>query len=1219
MGNIFEKFTGLYPVSKTLRFELKPQGKTLENMEKNSILNDDVQRASDYKVVKEIINDYHRVFISESLVNVKLSNLEEYYNLYKKTRDEDDNNKFQSIKDELKKELLFNFEKSEKWKKLFKCDSLIKDVALYCERETVKKDVVGKFNRFSTYFKGFIENRKNMYSNESKSTSIFYRIIDENLPKFLDNVGIFESCKRKLNDNNLSEINDLCFKMMGANMDSVFSIEGFNLVLTQEGIDKYNYILGGYSLENGVKFQGLNEFINLHNQTSLKQDKIGKMKVLFKQILSHSSKLSFVEEILEKDDDVIDSILSFYNSINELFNKDGKIYNLFNNFGNFNLEKIYIKNDSTLTDYSNKVYGKWNCIKEAIVNEYDISFTEKEKNKSNYIDKREKAIEKIKSYSINKIMGLMNDNEKFINYVSSQVNVENNLLVEVINKYQEASELLNTKYYKAKGLKSDSKNVGLIKDLLDAIKNLQAFLNSFKGNGDEDKDPVFYGELDECLNNLFEVNSLYNRVRNYITKKPYSDEKIKINFNCPTFLDGWDLNKETSNNGILLRKDGNYYLAVLNNSYKKVLEQESLIVGEENYEKINYKLIPLPSRDLPHIFMSKKGKDTYCPNNKIVKNFEDGTHKKGVNYCKTEMLELVNYFKESLKQYESWKVFEFNFSNSNNYDNIGDFYKEVADQGYRITYSNVSKKYIDDLVENNQLYLFQIYNKDYSTYSKGKKNLHTLYWEEVFSPENLKDVVYKLNGEAEVFYRKASINEEKVITHPANEPISNKGEFNTKKTSVFNYDLIKDRRYTVDKFQFHVPITMNFKATGRTNINQLVNDTLRNCNDVNIIGIDRGERNLLYICVINQKGEILEQRPLDKINNKFGMVDYNSLLDKKVTVNNDAKKSWNEIQNIKELKSGFLSQAITEIVELMIKYNAFIVLEDLNFGFMNGRKKIGKEVYKKFESALINKLNYYVNKNVNEKDYSGLLKAYQLTSEFKSFEKLGRQTGFLYYVQAWNTSKIDPVTGFVNLFNEKYESIDKAIDFFNRFDDIKFNNLNDYFEFSFDYKNFEKKVEAFKSKWVACSYGNRIKTFRDPNQNNEFNHIELDLTAEFKMLFDKFNINYNDNLKNQIINMNSKEFFEQLFSTFRLMMQMRNSNSTKYKDVKDYIISPILNNGKFYMSGVDSKLPMDADANGAYNIARKGLILLNKINNSKSNEKIDLSVRNKEWLEFAQK
>jgi CRISPR-associated protein Cpf1 len=38
MNEFYNKFTNLYPVSKTLRFELKPQGKTLERMKQKDII-----------------------------------------------------------------------------------------------------------------------------------------------------------------------------------------------------------------------------------------------------------------------------------------------------------------------------------------------------------------------------------------------------------------------------------------------------------------------------------------------------------------------------------------------------------------------------------------------------------------------------------------------------------------------------------------------------------------------------------------------------------------------------------------------------------------------------------------------------------------------------------------------------------------------------------------------------------------------------------------------------------------------------------------------------------------------------------------------------------------------------------------------------------------------------------------------------------------------------
>lgn len=125
----------------------------------------------------------------------------------------------------------------------------------------------------------------------------------------------------------------------------------------------------------------------------------------------------------------------------------------------------------------------------------------------------------------------------------------------------------------------------------------------------------------------------------------------------------------------------------------------------------------------------------------------------------------------------------------------------------------------------------------------------------------------------------------------------------------------------------------------------------------------------------------------------------------------------------------------------MVKYNAIVVLEDLNTGFMRDRQKVEKQVYQKFEKMLIDKLNYYVDKKAEATEVGGSLNALQLTNQFVSFQKLGKQSGFLYYVPAWNTSKIDPVTGFVSLFNTKYENQEKAIAFFKKFDAIRFNKI----------------------------------------------------------------------------------------------------------------------------------------------------------------------------------
>ena len=170
----------------------------------------------------------------------------------------------------------------------------------------------------------------------------------------------------------------------------------------------------------------------------------------------------------------------------------------------------------------------------------------------------------------------------------------------------------------------------------------------------------------------------------------------------------------------------------------------------------------------------------------------------------------------------------------------------------------------------------------------------------------------------------------------------------------------------------------------------------------------------------------------------------------------------------------------------MVKYNAIVVLEDLNMGFMRGRQKVEKSVYQKFEKMLIDKLNYLADKKKDAEECGGVLRAYQLANKFESFQKMGKQSGFLFYTRAWNTSKIDPVTGFVNLFDTKYESIDKAKSFFSKFDGIKYNAAKDWFEFSFDYDKFTSKAEGTKTKWTVCTYGNRIESFRNVEKNSQW-------------------------------------------------------------------------------------------------------------------------------------
>lgn len=639
------------------------------------------------------------------------------------------------------------------------------------------------------------------------------------------------------------------------------------------------------------------------------------------------------------------------------------------------------------------------------------------------------------------------------------------------------------------------------------------------------------------------------------------------------------------------------------------------------YEKIDYKLLPGANKMLPKVFFSKSRIDEFAPSDAIISSYKRGTHKKGPDFSLSDCHRLIDFFKDSINKHEDWSKFGFHFSNTQTYEDISGFYREVEQQGYMLTSHRVSEAYINQMVDEGKLFLFRIWNKDFSEYSKGTPNLHTLYWRMLFDERNLADVVYKLNGQAEVFYRKASIKAENRIIHPAHRPIENKNALNKKLTSTFDYDLIKDRRFTVDKFQFHVPITINFKAKGQTNVNPIVLDTIRRGGFTHVIGIDRGERHLLYLSLIDLRGNIVKQMTLNEIIDEYSglthVTNYHDLLVKREGERTTARRSWETIENIKELKEGYLSQVIHIISKIMVEYNAIVVLEDLNMGFMRGRQKIERQVYEKFEKMLIDKLNCYIDKQSEPQDPGGLLHPFQLANKFESFRKLGKQSGCLFYIPAWNTSKIDPVTGFVNLFDTRYETREKAKLFFSRFRRICFNVEKDWFEFSFDYNDFTTKAEGTRTQWTLCSYGTRIRNFRNPLQNNQWDDEEIVLTEEFKKLFDKYDINIHGNLKESINAQAEAQFFRDLMGLMKLLLQMRNS---KINSEVDYLLSPVADeHGTFFDSrkGIRS-LPDNADANGAYNIARKGLWVIRKIKETPEKEKLSLAITNKEWLHFAQ-
>ncbi|MCR5495367.1 MAG: type V CRISPR-associated protein Cas12a/Cpf1 [Treponema sp.] len=1300
-----------YSRSITLRNRLIPIGKTEENIRKLKLLDKDIDRSKAYVEVKALIDDFHRVFIEDVLSKTELpwEPLYDQFELYQNEKDKQKKNKIKKDLEELqkglRKSIVKQFKADDRFDKLFKKELLTEFVPSVIKNDdsgtiSDKQAALDIFKGFATYFTGFHQNRQNMYSEEAQSTAISNRIVNENFPKFYANIQTFKYLEENF-PQIISDTEQSLSDFLGdKKLKDIFSIDGFNKVLSQSGIDFYNTVIGGISEEAGTqKVQGLNEKINLASQQLSSEEKHKlkkKMTVLYKQILSDRSTASFIPVGFEKSEEVYDSVKEFKElsldkniaAINTIFSRD-----------DYDLTRIFVP-AKEITEFSLKLFGHWSILQDGLF------LLGKDNAKKDLSEKQiTELIKEIakKDYSLAE---LQNAYERWTkeNDIPVEKTVKNYFRLAELRTDEKTKEknftdiqkelekaFVQIDFDKKENLIKEKEAATPIKNFLDEVQNLFHYLKLVDYRGEEEKDSDFYAKYDQVLQALAEIIPLYNKVRNFVTKKPNEVKKVKLNFECSSFLSGWGTDYGTKEAHIFI-DDGKYYLGIVN---EKLSKEDIKFLEEKSprmIKKVVYDFQKPDNKNTPRLFIRSKG-TSYAPSvsqydlpiESVIEIYDKGLFKteyRKVNpsVYKESLVKMIDYFKLGFTRHESYKHYNFSWKDSKDYNDISEFYADVMNSCYQLKFEYINYDNLLSLVDAGKLFLFQIYNKDFSTGkdgangSTGKKNLHTLYWENLFSEENLKDICLKLNGEAELFWRDVNPNiknichkkgsilvnrttsDGKVIPEDIYQEIykfknPDKQEKDFKisdeaKALLENgkvvckeakFDITKDRHFTQQTYLFHCPITMSFKApeiTGRK-FNEKVQSILKANPDVKIIGLDRGERHLIYLSLINQKGEIELQKTLNLVdqvrNDKTVSVNYQEKLVHKEGERDKARKNWQSISNIKELKEGYLSNVVHEIAKLMVENNAIVVMEDLNFGFKRGRFAVERQVYQKFENMLIEKLNYLVFKDKAVTEPGGVLNAYQLTDKSANVSDVGKQCGWIFYVPAAYTSKIDPKTGFANLFyTAGLTNVEKKKEFFDKFEAIRYDSKTDSFVLSFDYKDFSDNAD-YKKKWSLYSRGERLVFSKA-----EKNVISVNPTENLKALFDKQGINWKseENFIDQINAVQAERenvsFFDGLYRSFTAILQMRNSvpNSSKMED--DYLISPVMaEDGTFYDSrkeaakGKDeqgkwiSKLPVDADANGAYHIALKGLYLLQNDFNVNDKGYID-NISNADWFEFAQ-
>ncbi len=816
MKNLYAEFTQCYPLSKTLRFSLLPQGKTAENIKKYGILAEDQEKLDMYKQVKGVFDRCHKRYIEEVLSQLTLdwSPLAGALLAYQKDSSEANKKALEKARKTMCVQISKKLKTGENYKNL--APKALVDAAKnklsakpYCGAfvdclTPEELEQIAFFDRFSTYFNGYTKNRNNMYAAEG-TTSIACRLVEDNFPKFMAN----RSLLAKLDAGLVRRFEAVLSDEFGVvSLDEVFGIEAFNTVLSQNGIERYNLLLGGKTEEGEVKRQGLNELCNLAYQQGELAYKV-RFAELYKQILADREKASFVPEAFATDQDVLVA-LDMYAARWSAADTQAAI-NAFCQVlstGAFDSAAVYV-DEKQVAILSNLVYGEWDTLRIAL---------------------GDKGVKKQKVYAL----------------ADLQQVAQGDILAVYRDKLREALEMLCTAKQAITPVLSQYEitDYAGIKAFLDAVVTVEQLFKIFAIAESYEKDSAFYGDFDVVYALLRENISLYNKVRNYATKKPYSTEKFKLNFGNAILANGWDQNKVYHHNAIILLKDGRYYLGIFNAKNKQRLPESNTPVPGA-YRKMVYKQISMVHASVPKAFFTPTGIKRYGVNEDVLAGYNEDRHLKGDRFDLAFCHQLIDYFKEKIAEHLDWSKFGFRFSDTESYNDISEFYREVAEQGYKISYSYVRIEDIDAALENGSLFLFEIYNKDFSAQSTGTPNLHTLYWRQIFAEENLQTPVFKLNGGAELFYRPASVDNPFVHrqgeilvgkTDVDKQPIADelyrtilaavaggasietlRATYPTVNFRPAPHDIVKDKRYSRDAFAFHVPITLNCNARGSVN------------------------------------------------------------------------------------------------------------------------------------------------------------------------------------------------------------------------------------------------------------------------------------------------------------------------------------------------------------------------------------------------------------------
>ncbi len=1236
--------SNVFPVTKTIAFNLIPDENTKRTIVRNGVIEEARQLDQDYNVLKAAADRVHKRFIEETLSSPSArlkylsdggaDSIQEYAEaFYAGANVKELGAIAKRLKEAVQKAFDgIGYDDSMNYRKALMSEKLFKEILPEETLTDEEKSALGRMKKHTTYMRPYFTIRNRMYGAGEKGFTIPIRIIDENLPIHLKNVKFFENIpeeeQKKIRPAYQMVSEHLPFTF---ELPDVFTVSAASCLLAQSAIDAYNTLIGGYTLEDGTKIQGVNEIINLYNQANSKNKdfhKLPKLKKLKKQILSDRESFSWLPEHFTEDAEVLNAITG----LNDEFSRINPLDAIPSAINKVDTSGILVDVDK-LSEYSHVICGRWNeaeeAIKEKLRKERPIGARQTPERYNEAINKLFKSYG---VYSIEAIEDAVREHEEeagmtlkgFAAYVVEKIGTP---LADAATHYSDVVKRIDSDGPDVKlGQTREDGNDNIrtsikqwLDDLQDACRGAALFT---EGNGTQTIDADFYESVIAPLDGFRDMLvPVYNKIRNYLTRKPFSTEKLRLFFGSAKLLNGWDRNKDEDNRGILLRDGARKYLAILAPQATTLFNDERAYDDASSLQRMSLKYIPGASKQLSHVGFCPGGRSKYQPSEKLESLYDSRKNKS--DYTVEEIAMMIDYYKKVLATYHEWASLDFRLKETKEYGSVNEFFDDIDRQAYFISWKGVSRPFFERAIERGDIYLFMIDSRDMHEGHHGVDDNYKAILDEAFSDRNVRETKFRISGGAAIYFREASL--PRIITHPKNTLLRNKNPRSKYQVRTLSYDLIKDRRYTEDRFMLHLPVLVGPEndKNGQGKINGLVKDIIRKNPDMYVLGINRGERNLLSIAVTDANGRIVEQKHL----NIFDNVDYREKLAATETARDQSRKDWNSIDAIKNLKKGYLSRAIGEIVRLVKKYNCMVALENLDMEFKRGRQKFEKNVYVEFERALVGRLSFLMDKN--DPDRTRTIQ--QLAYPGKTVGERTRypQCGIVLFLSPSFITMTDPITGFANRLNTHYKSVEDAERIIGSYDSLRYLPEEGMFRLEFRYSRTSPEKGTSNDKlWKIYTHGKRNKPVKTEKDVKGEPRMEVvDATEEMRQVFINEGIDFEDGRELlPCMTGRSAAFYKGFLDALRLTLK-----NTIWDGENSMIVSCTKDvDGKFFDEayGQDESAPKDADANAARNIARKALIVMRNIRTFVPGKTVDsdgkklkepcMVVSDKEWFDYAQ-